>query len=417
MRFLLKLIFFLLLAVPLILAGAVYLAIDTEANINRAAEITPSSIERAKRILDQNDPRRLKSGARRTISVGASDLDHAANYLARQYAAGGARVQLKRGAAEVGASLRLPMIPARIYLNFDAVLTEDGALPRLESLQVGKISIPPWLAHWLIPRLFALTFADLDIGSFSRVIKKVSVNESRVALTYEWQSDLPDKLRTVLLPAEERERLRVYQERLATVSRTLKTKNVSLTELLVPLFTLATERSTDDNAIAENRAAILLLTLYVNGQSLETILPEAKNWSRPTSHSVLLSQRDDFAKHFIVSAALAAKAGGPLADAVGIYKEIEDSRGGSGFSFNDIAADRAGTRFGEYAASSVSARKVQQRQRAGISEKDLMPPTEDLPEFMPEAEFKRRFGGIDAPKYTQMMAEIDRRIAMLPLYR
>jgi hypothetical protein len=417
MRFLLKLILFLIVALPLILAGAVYLAIDTEPNINRAAEITPSSIERAKRILEQNDPRELKSGARRTISVGASDLDLAANYLARQYAAGGARVQLKRGVAQLGASLRLPMIPAGIYLNLDAVLTEDSALPRLQSLQVGKISIPPWVAHWLIPRLFALAFADTDIRSLSRVIKKVSVTESRVALTYEWQADLPDKLRTVLLPAEERERLRVYQERLAAVSRSLKAENASLTELLVPLFTLAAERSSDDNAIAENRAAILLLTLYISGQSLETILPEAKNWSRPARHGVLLSQRDDFPKHFIVSAALAAKAGGPLADAVGIYKEIEDSRGGSGFSFNDVAADRAGTRFGEYAANSVSARKLQQRHRAGISENDLMPATEDLPEFMPEAEFKRRFGGVDAPKYNQMMAEIDRRVAALPLYK
>jgi hypothetical protein len=417
MRFLLKLIFFLILALPLILAGAVYLAIDTEPNINRAAEITPSSIERAKRILDQNDPRKLKSGARRTISVGASDLDLAANYLARQYASGGARVQLKRGAAQVGASLRLPMIPAQIYLNFNALLVEDGALPRFESLRVGQLSIPPSVAHWLIPRLFALAFDDADIRSFSGVIKRVSVSESRIALTYEWQADLPDKLRTVLLPAEERERLHVYQERLAAVSRTLKAKNVSLTELLVPLFILAAERSSDDNAIAENRAAILLLTLYVLGQNLETILPEAKNWSRPPAHSVLLNHRDDFPKHFIVSAALAAKAGGPLADAVGIYKEIEDSRGGSGFSFNDIAADRAGARFGEYAANSASARKLQQRQRAGISEKDLMPATEDLPEFMPDAEFKRRFGGIDAPKYNQMMAEIERRVSALPLYR
>jgi hypothetical protein len=417
MRFLFKLILLLIFALPLILVGAVYLAIDTEPKIYRAAEITPASIERAKRILEQNDPRKLKSGARRTISVGASDLDLAANYLARQYAEGGARVQLKRGAAEVGASLRLPMIPGGIYLNFDAVLTEDGAVPRLQSLRVGKISIPPWVAHSLIPHLFALAFADADIRSFSKVIKRVSVTESRLALTYEWQADLPDKLRTVLLPAEERERLRIYQERLAAVSHSLKAKNVSLTELLVPLFTLAGERSNDDNAIAENRAAILLLTLYVNGQSLEKVLPEAKNWSRPTNHGVLLNQRDDFPKHFIVSAALAAKAGGPLADAVGIYKEIEDSRGGSGFSFNDIAADRAGTRFGEYAANSASARQLQRQLISGLGEKDIMPATEDLPEFMPEAEFKRRFGGIDAPKYNQMMAEIDRRVAMLPLYR
>ena len=34
-----------------------------------------------------------------------------------------------------------------------------------------------------------------------------------------------------------------------------------------------------------------------------------------------------------------------------------------------------------------------------------MPVWSDLPEFMPEAEFKRRFGGIDAPAYRANDAE------------
>ena len=106
-----------------------------------------------------------------------------------------------------------------------------------------------------------------------------------------------------------------------------------------------------------------------------------------------------------------------MSDAVGVYKEIEDSRGGSGISFNDIAADRAGTRFGEYAANSASARALQQRLRAGVVERDIMPVTEDLPEFMSEQEFKKRFGGLDAPAYKKMTAEIERRIAALSFYR
>jgi hypothetical protein len=36
---------------------------------------------------------------------------------------------------------------------------------------------------------------------------------------------------------------------------------------------------------------------------------------------------------------------------------------------------------------------------------------------MPEAEFQRRFGGIGAPAYKQMMANIEQRIAVLQLYR
>ncbi len=416
MRLFLKLFVPLFFALPLALAGAIYLVVDSQPSLNRAAEITPWNIERAKRILDQNDPRKLTPGARRTITVDQADIDLAANYLARQYFAGGARVQLKRHSVHIGASLRAPMIPWPIYLNLDSVLSENGALPKLETLRLGQISLPPWLAYWIIPRLFAYAFNDADIRSFQNVIKKVTIQDRRIALTYEWQADLPNKLRTALLPAEDRARLRAYQERLASVSHSLKAKDISLTELLAPLFMLAADRSTDGDAVAENRAAIFLLTLYVNGQSLETILPDAKSWPQPEMRRALLNRRDDFPKHFIISAALAARAGGPLADAVGVYKEIEDSRGGSGFSFNDIAADRAGTRFGEYAADPASARRLQQRMRARIEEKDLMPTTEDLPEFMPEREFQRRFGGVDAPPYKKIMTDIERRVAALSLY-
>lgn len=415
MRLFFRLFILLFVILPLAAIGLVYLAVDTQPSLNRAAEITPSNIERAKHILDQNDPRWLKPGAHRTIVVTQGDLDLAANYLARQYFAGGARVDLRHGAIEVAASLRAPTLP--IYLNLASTLVEDGALPRIASLRIGRIPVPPWLAYAAIPRLFALTFNDADLRSFENVIKKVAIQDDRLALTYEWQADLPNKLRTALVSDEDRARLRAYQSRLAAVSRSLKSKDVSLTVLLVPLFTLATERSKDGDPVAENRAAIFLLTLYVNGQNLAAILPEAKNWPQPLPGRALLNGRDDFPKHFMVSAALAARAGGPLSDAVGVYKEIADSRGGSGFSFNDIAADRAGTRFGENAAESAAGRRLQERLRAGVVEKDLMPATADLPEFMPEREFQRRFGGIDAAPYKKMMADIEGRVAALPLYR
>jgi hypothetical protein len=416
MRFLFKLLLAALIVLPLALATMLYLIVDTAPSINRAAEITPSSIERAKRILDQNDPRRLKAGARRTISVGENDLDLAANYLARQYAGGGARVELKRGTARLGASLRLPVLPLGIYLNLQTDLAESTSLPRIDSLRLGSLPVPGWLAQWMIPRLLGHAVTEADLNSFAGVVQKVAIHDDRVALTYTWQADLPSKVRAVLLPAQDQERLRTYQERLVAVSKSVKTANPSLLEFLTPLFTLAAERSSGADSVAENRAVILLLALYVNGRDLSGIVPDATAWPRPQRHAVLLNDRADLAKHFIVSSALAAKAGGPLADAVGLYKELADARDGSGFSFNDLAADRAGTRFGEYAADTDTVRQLQQRLRAGIVERDLIPVTDDLPEFMPEREFIRRFGGVDAPAYNRMSAEIERRIAALPLY-
>jgi hypothetical protein len=102
-----------------------------------------------------------------------------------------------------------------------------------------------------------------------------------------------------------------------------------------------------------------------------------------------------------------------------LFKEVDDSRGGSGFSFNDLAADRAGVRLGEKATdSAASAKKLQQSLgRPGLSEADFMPSVEGLPEFMPEPEFKARFGGIGAPAYNNMMQEIERRVGALAFNR
>jgi len=413
-----KLIFLLIVLSPFALAGLAYLAIETQPSVdNRNTEITPASVERAKRIIEQNDSRKLKAGERRTISTSATDLDLAANYLAHQFGRGSARVTLQSGSAQASASLRIQLIPMPLYLNIDAALAETDSLARLESLRVGQLTVPVWLANWTMGHLLPTLTRDFDYNAFLHAVKKVSVSETRLALTYEWQADLADKLRAVFLPPEEQERLRIYQERLVEVSQTLPGKNASMTELLVPIFKLAAERSDSQPATAESRAAIFVLMIYINGRSLDKLVPEAESWPRPAKHGISLNQRDDFPKHFIVSAALAANAGTPLADAVGLYKEIEDSRGGSGFSFNDIAADRAGTKFGEYAAHSANARTLHKKLRAGIKERDIMPATADLPEFMQAAEFKRRFGGIEGAEYKKMMADIDRRIAALPLYR
>jgi len=158
-----------------------------------------------------------------------------------------------------------------------------------------------------------------------------------------------------------------------------------------------------------------VLTLYANGRGVDTLLPAAGSWPRPRPLRLTLGGRDDFPLHLLVSAALASEGTGPLSKVIGVYKEVADSRGGSGFSFNDIAADRAGTRIGEMAVQQPQ--KLQATLARGVTEADILPRWEDLPEFMPEPEFLRRFGGVGAPAYVAMLGEIDRRIDALPVLR
>lgn len=417
MRFLFRLILLLIFVLPLAIALAIYLAIDSHPTIDRAASITPASVERAKRTLDQNDPRRLKSGERRTVSTSAADLDLAANYLAQQFARGSARVELRGANAQVGASLRLPLIPIPLFVNIDAALAENDPTASLESLRIGQLPVPAWLARWSAPRLLSWLVPELDYNAFIDAVKKVSMNEARLSVAYQWQANLADRLRAVLIPRKDQEQLRIYQERLAEVTQASKAPDLPLTELLVTMFKLAAERSRSSDPLAENRAALFILMHYVTAKPLDAILPDAKSWPLPAKHRVVLDTPEEFPRHFITAASLAANAGGALAQAVGVYKEIADARAENGIALKNFAADRAGRKFGEYAGNGSTAKKPQQKLMGGISDKDIMPATHDLPEFMSAEEFKRRFDNVDSKEYRKMMAEIDRRIAALPFYR
>jgi hypothetical protein len=245
-----------------------------------------------------------------------------------------------------------------------------------------------------------------------------------VQVIYRWSDNLPNQLRTALVSREDQERMQAYQQRLVDFTRhaATLTQRLTVAELLQPLFTLAAQRSeaggSNTSPVAENRAALVVLAFYVNGKGLEAIHPAAAQWTRPAPRRITLAGRGDFAQHFTISAALAATAGSPLSDAVGLYKEIEDSRGGSGFSFNDLAADRAGTRFGELAtASPERALKLQRQLAVGLRDADYMPHVRDLPEFLQQADFKRRYGDMGSPAYLSMTKDIERRVAALPLYR
>jgi hypothetical protein len=416
MKWITKSLLMTVLLLTLLLGLVLFLAIDDTPKLQTRADLNPEQIARGKLIFRQNDPRRLKSGAIAKVALDQQELDLAINYLANQYANGVAGLRIDKGRAQIEATLHLPANPLGHYVNLTLELRQSTDLPTVDHVSIGKLWIPGMLAKPLLNLLLDTLQPAADRQAFSNVVKHVLFQPQRLTLTYRWQADLPGKLRGALLTPDDQQRLEAYQRRLTELSQ-VDNKSASLTDFSKPLFKLAAQRSASGEPIAENRALILVLTLYVNQQRLMKIVPESRLWPRPVWRQITLNGRDDLTKHYLVSAMLAAYSGTPLADAVGLFKEIEDSRGVSGFSFNDLAADRAGTRMGEQAvASPALARKIQAIM-AAADEKQMMPATADLPESLTEAEFIRRFGGTDGEVYKQLMQDIENRIALLPVNR
>ena len=134
------------LIVPVCAGVAACLAFDRRPAVARDAEFTPDQIERAKRILASNDPRRLKTGAVRTVAVTAADVDVALNYLAHRYAEGSAEARFEPRRLHVRASVRASALPSNPYLNVDVHLVEGSPLPAIERCRVGQLPLPAWLA-------------------------------------------------------------------------------------------------------------------------------------------------------------------------------------------------------------------------------------------------------------------------------
>lgn len=407
---------------PLGVVGMLVLAwycTDHQSAVPAARHAAPADVARAVRLAERSDPHKAPPGTLRSITLTQEELDLVLPQLAARVGRGQAMATLGDGHAQVQLSLPLPSNPFGPWLNAQARLVQTDALPQLRGLRLGRLDVPQPVADWLMARALAW----LQPQPAADAIQRVQISPQALRVVYAWTDGLPAPLRASLPPPEETERLRAHQQRLVQLTQAPPPGGVPLHALLQPLLALAAERA-GANAAAETlpreqRAALLVLAFYVNGKGLAAIAPAAAEGPTPLAQRVHLAGRGDLAQHFSIAAALAAVAGTPLADAVGLYKELDEAGAdGSGFSFVDLAAERAGSRLGALAVGPAPGQqRLQRRVATGLTEQDLLPPVRDLPEFLPPAAFRQRYGDAASPAFRRMQADIDRRIGALALYR
>lgn len=416
MRALIKLILLLVLLGILAIPAVAWFALSETALVDRQVRLSHQDIARAQAVLRRNDPRNLPAGSQPTIVISRQDLNLAANYLLQTLVRGGAEMRLSDDLLQFRASARIPHLPWRNILNIDGTLLAHDGKPEISELRVGSVPIPGMLATGaakeLLTRIHPGLGPDRDVGP----IRQLRVFPDHLQLTYQWHPGLIDQARDTLLSSSDREALRFYHDQLIALQDRGIGTGGSLTGLLQATFAAAQERSVEGDPVEENTALLTVLGTWAGRQNLSRLVPDRPR--RPRSFRLKIERRKDFAQHFLTSAALAARGDSSLSDAVGLFKEIRDTDRGSGFSFTDIAADRAGSKFGEFATRSPEhARRVQQRLAAGIAETDIMPLARDLPEHMRSDAFQARFGYVGSPQYQQVMDEIERRIESCALYR
>lgn len=189
-------------------------------------------------------------------------------------------------------------------------------------------------------------------------------------------------------------------------------------KLLELAFMYAADNSHGTDAVHPNKAAILALGVILGEQRVAMVAKRTVNIQRIAEFDALRNRitlvgRNDLARHFWVSAALAILSDEKRSMTVGIAKEMMDAtEGGSGFSFDDLAADRAGTLLAIAATKNgANARNLQTRIGEGVVIDDFFPSVEGLPSGLTREEFQSGFGGLGGKVTLRLAEEIEYRLA------
>lgn len=205
--------------------------------------------------------------------------------------------------------------------------------------------------------------------------------------------------------------------RLAAAVDQLPSGEQRLPAILRNLFAPLEGELTTDSRLAANRSAILALGIAVGDESFAkfariSLEPALLQQLLRARSGAALHGREDWPRHFALSAAIAVATHPFVSSASGLLKEELDSlSGGSGFSFGDLLADQAGIRFAAAATRSrESATELAQRIDLEFKPGDFFPPAEDLPEHLSAENFRQTIGLVGSPKYRQLTREIENRL-------
>ncbi|QJR80372.1 hypothetical protein CA267_006080 [Alteromonas pelagimontana] len=410
----------------IVLAGLVLLMIDTEPQVRSNASEQMNEADTVKKLLTQIEESIRDRHDEHTITVSETQFDSLVGFVQRASASFRGKVNVSASNTLFEASVAVPIFGRDWYLNVESVVLPGNKLD-IDYVSIGSLKIPGSMAVGLV-ELGVNWWTKSDIASLARKqINSVTMSEQVLAVQLKPMDGLLKQLNEVKngLSVDQDDELRdltaYYLRYISWQQMALSEDRQRLLDYLRVLMTRVQQRSTPETAVLHNKAAIFGLAIFVGHHRLANIVgdvqPNADKALKPAAPA-LLKDREDLAKHFIISAALQLHSEQALTFAIGEFKELMDrSMDGSGYSFVDLTADMAGVELARAASNPEFARELQQQLINAEDESLIMPDIDGLVEGLSKAQFELRFDKVDSEAYLQEVAKIRSRLQEMPLYQ
>ncbi len=432
-KFIIPALFILLVVLPSVI---VLLSIEKEPFVTETAIINTESAIRAKALAKRSLAKLLnQKNTSSTISISTSEdeLNSLIALMARGISRLEGHIQVSPDGLDAAITLRLPNNPIGNYINLRATVIPSESGLHFSEIRIGRIKLSDNMSLFILRLIPDLILGNgngtVAVNSVRSVVfarNNVTLNLTRIHDIIGRKEKIRKRMKVfrddmALLsdPAD----VRVYYAKLLEVESGLHSKNpVSLARFTGPLFELVEHRSLKNNPAEESKAALLALAIYAGDWRFERLIGEVRTSEMKSkkykSIVTLLGGRKDLRLHFVISSGLKIVSESGITHSIGEFKELLDTRrGGSGFSFVDLAADRAGARLADILTGHKrDARKLQSMLAGNTNETMFFPKVNDLPEDLTQFEFESKYINVGDEKYNSVVNKIDERISNLPAY-
>jgi capsular polysaccharide biosynthesis protein len=373
------------------------------------------------------------------LSLNQRDINALSNLLNSKTNVAAVQCALLNNHLFVSASVQFMKRPFSRYLNLQTDLSARWNQETLElyvhSLKLGVLPIPGFIStamvnRFLLPRMIKELDSNKNINEFFTSIRSIKVHNRQLEIVYKGDFSIIDAFAlqggtsTAQFTRNEKEEVLVVYRTITDLVNRLSKKDDQFKRIMEHIFQQAS-RLTDQGmgAVTANKLVLSSLGLYFGDPTLVKVLDPTNSFQ--AEHQIASRYRDqskiynrsDWARHFSISAMLTAVFGKDTANQIGIDKEVKDFNR-SGFSFQDLLADRSGVFFAEQCLQDeTTAYETQREIQRGFRIQAFFPEKASLPKNMNQNEFNLIYGTVKSPEFKLELDKIDQLISNVTGFR
>lgn len=383
----------------------VVLAVDFSPAVSKRTAPTAEQALLVRRQVQQIRAQLRSNDGRASIRMTPADLTGVAALISALEKFGQVDVAVADNALSIRSSRQFGFL----WMNGEATISSSRKGFPDTRLQIGDLPLGSRLSRWIINRAIDVARGrGIEVPPVDDLVRSLRINPKAVALDIHlplggaFANDISN-FRTQ--PIDARLTASIYC-RLLSANAEAPTSDMAI------LVQRAFADPTSAKSVADqNRAAFVALAMYAASPEAGRLAGDATQrvqQCKGTRGEALLAGRADLASHWALSAALAVSLGDDVGRAMGEWKELSDSRpGGSGFSFVDLAADRAGLAFARQASNPETATATARNLRMATTGYLLPIRALALSEGLTERQFVSKFNALDSAQFIAAKARID----------